>query len=194
MERIPNFQELLDVINGASEDMRANCQIGSFAIEYMQDAQAEEDAEKEINNFFLRKPVVLIEAFADHNKLYFEVKFVFHSYDDSDYKQMKNFICRYTDKAMSERRAMEEGIQLSKLTSLRMSIIPEKYHGKYYLTLYDPYWETISFVEYPFDRSAAVTFVLEEEDVVGYIADDDVVDTRAIQREVDLELESTYRD
>lgn len=192
MESMPTFEDLLNVINGGSEDMKANCQIGLFAVEYMKDAQTENDAEQEVNHCFLRKPVVLLEAFAEQNKLYYEARFVFRSCDDSDYKQMKNFICRYANTARAERRMLEDGRDLHKLTSLRMSIIPEKYHGKYYLTLDDPYWETVSFTELPFDQGATISFILAEDGVAGYIADDDVIDPRAIQREIDSEIEAEY--
>lgn len=192
MEHKPDFNELLDEINSGLEHMKANCEIGLFAVECFNGARNEAEAEQEINNFFVRKPVVSISSFIEENKIYYNLKFVFQSYDDTDYKQMKRFLSRYTEKAVVEARMLQEGKVLDKITSIRISIIPEAYNGKYFLTLEAPYWETISFSEYPYDKSAAVSFVFDEQDVIGYIADDDMINRVSIEREVELELENEF--
>ena len=192
MDKKPDFYELLDVINSGSKDMKANCEIGLFAVECFKDAKTEEEAEREINNFFVKKPIVDIRSFMDDNRIYYNLSFAFRSFDDSDYKQMKRFLCRYCEKAIVEAKMLEEKRDLEKITSLRISIIPEVYQGKYFMLMESPYWETISFNEYAFDKSATISFIFDEQDVFGYISDDDMIDRRSIEREVEKEIENEY--
>lgn len=192
MNYTPDITDLLDEINGNFEERKANCEIGLFAVECLSNPENEAQAEREINSFFVKKPAVKIQSYADDNRLYYNVQFIFHSFEDSDYKQMKNFLCRYSQKALYEAQALQEGKHLDKITSLRMSILPEKYHGKYFLFLEAPYWEMISSTEYAFDKSCLISLVFDEQDVIGYVSDDDMIDRNSIEQEIEREIANEY--
>lgn len=188
MKNIPTFKELLDCINKGSQNGKANCTLGVFANEYFDGVENEAEAFKEIDNLIIKKPIVEISSFIEDNEIYYNVRFCFRSYNDSDYKQLWKFICRHAEKAKREADQIEAGETISKVTMLSLSIIPDQYHGKHFAYINMPFWETITCSENAFDKSVVISLLCNDGSFAALSADDDLVDRRSVEREVEQEL------
>lgn len=177
-----SFKELLEHINNEHTDGRANCSIGLFVVEHSDETQ------KEIENFIVKKPIVSISSFAENNEWYYNVGFYFKSYNDADYKQMWKFLCRFVDKTKNEALRIEDGEVLEKITVLSISIIPDKFKGKYFVNVHMPFAETISRSEDAYDGTANISLICSEESLQALLSDDDIIDPRSIELEVESEL------
>lgn len=188
MSKEPTFKELLDYINGGADEAKANCSLGLFISDYY------EENVKEVDNFVVKKPIVNISSFVDENELFYNVSFYFKSYDDIDFKQMWKFICRYANKVRVERQQLDAGKELEKVSGLSVSIIPEIYQGKYFAYINIPFVETMSCTENAFDKTAVISFICNEESFGILSSDDDLIDRRSIEREVEQEILSEMED
>lgn len=182
MEEQVTFKEILDYINSGVETAKANCSIGLFVSDYY------EETVKEIDNFIVKKPVVAISSFVEQNELYYNVSFRFKSYNDADYKQMWKFVCKFATKAKSESERLIAGESLEKVSVLSVSIVPEKYNGKYFAYINMPLYETLSCTEDAFSGTAEISFICEEKSFGLMYADDDVIDRRSVEQEAEQEL------
>ena len=190
MQTVPTFKELLDHINSAAKERKANCFVGFFVTEYKrtESPEAEVGPGNEVDSFHVKKPVIEISSFTMDNDLFYEVNFHFKSYNDSDYKQLWKFLCRYAEKVKRESEELEAGAQLDKAAILSISIVPEKFRGKYFVYINMPFIDMATCSENAYDKTAKISFICAEESLSGAIADDDVIDPRSIAREVDDEL------
>lgn len=177
-----SFKDLLDHINKERNGSKTNCSVGLFVNDYY------EDTSKEIENLIVKKPVVGISSFTEDNEVYYNINFQFKSYNDADYKQMWKFICKFVDKAKNESACLERGDTLEKIAGLTVTIVPEKYKGKYFVNIHLPYPETFSRTENAFDTSANISFICNDEGFQVLQSDDDVINPRSIEREVEQEL------
>lgn len=182
MNTEPTFKDLIAHINSAAEDFKANCSLGLFVSDYY------DETVKEVDNFVVKKPVVNISSFAEENEIYYNVSFCFKSYDDVDFKQMWKFICKYTDKARSERELLQDGKELEKLSVLSISILPDLYKGKYSVYINMPLYETMSCSINAYDKSAVISVICDEESFGALASDEDIIDRRSIEREVEQEI------
>lgn len=188
MDRTPTFNELLECINAGEEQGKANCAVGFFISEYAKGADETADVVRDIDNFIVKKPVVSISSFLEDNQIYYDVRFRFRSCHDADYKQMWKLICKFAEKARREAEFMSGGAVLDKVTALAVSIVPDVYKGKYFVFINMPFTELISRNENAFDGSAEICLICDEESLGGLMADDDVIDRRYIEAEVEAEL------
>lgn len=188
MEYTPTFKELLDVINSASESNKANCTIGLFANEYMDAPEGENGGIREIDSLIFKKPVVAITSALEDNEIYYTVQFSFCSCNDSDYKQMWKFLCRHAERAKREADLLAADKKLDKVIALTLSILPDEYRGKYFVYVNMPFWEGISCTESAFDKSAVISLICNDESLMAMESDDDMVDQRSIEREVEQDL------
>lgn len=176
------FKDVLDCINKEHPIGKANCSIGLFLNEHY------EETSKEVDSFVVTKPVVSISTLTEDNEVYYNISFLFQSYNDADYKQMWKFVCNYAGKAKNETLRLENGETLDKMYVLSLSIIPEKYKGKYFVYIQMPYAETFSRSENAFDLSASISFICHDKSFQIMSADDDVIDPLSIEREVEQEI------
>ena len=190
MKQAPTFNELLDCINNPVDPGRANCSLGFFVMESFAESESNETTSKEIDSFFVKKPVVNISSFMEGNEIYREIRFLFRSLNDSDYKQLWKYLCRFSEIARREREQLEKGVVVEKATTLAISIVPDKYCGKHYAYVSMPYAETISCVENAFDRSAVISLICHDSGFGCLTADDDLIDRRYITLEVEQELQA----
>lgn len=182
MIKEPTFKELLAHINSAADDLKANCSIGLFVSDYY------DETVKEVDSFVVKKPIINISSFLDENELFYTIQFCFKSYDDVDFKQMWKFICKYTEKAKSEREYLNSGKELEKISVLSISILPDMYKGKYSVYANMPLLETISCTTNAFDKSAVISVICTDEGFNALAADEDIIDRRSIEREVENEI------
>jgi len=182
MKNEVTFKDVLDLINHAQDNDRANCSIGLFVSDYF------EETSQETDQFIVKKPIVFISSFTEDNEVYYDINFRFKSYNDADYKQIWKFICKYAEKAKSESNRMENGESLEKIAILTMSILPDKYNGKYFVNIDMPYAETFERSENAYDGTASISFVCKDENFQILCSDDDVIDPRSIEREAEQEL------
>lgn len=184
MSKEPNFNELMELINGGT-DGRANCSVGLFVGE-----AAPDDSVNEKDNFIVKKPIVNISPFVEENKLYYSVEFLFKSYDDTDYKQMWKFLCRHVEDVKRARQVLESGRKLESFPVLSISVIPDEYNGKYFAFINMPYDETLTRTEDAYEKAASISIFCEAEDFSLLVSDDDIVDKRGIEREVESEIDA----
>lgn len=184
MIKEPNFKELLAHINSAADDGKANSVFGLFVSEYY------DETVKEVDSLSLKKPIINISSFIEENEVYYNVEFCFKSYEDADFKQMWKFICKYMDKARVERRLLEEDAKLEKISVLSISILPELYKGKYFVYVNMPLLDTISCTMNAFDKTATISMLCADESLDALESDDDMIDRRSIEREVEQEIAS----
>lgn len=188
MSGVPTFKELVDHINSSVVERKANCSVGFFVTEYKKTDDSEPDPGKEVDSFNVKKPAINISSFIHDNEIYFEVSFYFNSYNDSDYKQMWKFLCRHADKVKREAERAEAGDELDRASILSVSIVPEKFRGKYFVYINMPFIDTVSCTENAYDKSVKVSFFCPEEGLSGAVADDDIIDRRSIERQAEREL------
>lgn len=175
------FKEILNYVNHEHNN-KANCSIGLFVNVYS------DEGSQEIDQLIVKKPIVAISSFMEDNEVYYDIGFQFKSYNDADYKQLWKFICKYAEKAKNENRRMESGEVLEKVTILTMSILPDKYNGKYFVNVDVPYAETFVRSENAYDDTASISFVCNDENFQILRSDDDMIDPRSIEREAEQEL------
>ena len=178
------FKDVLNYINHAHNN-KANCSIGLFVSDYF-----DEDPQnpQETDRFIVKKPIISISSFTEDNEIYYDIGFQFKSYNDADYKQFWKFICKYAEKAKSESDRIENGESLEKMAILTISVIPDEYHGKYFLNIDMPYAETFLRSENAYDGTASISLVCKDENFQILRSDDDMIDPRSIEREVEQEL------
>ena len=179
MKKEPSFKELLAHINSAAENQKANCVFGLFVSEYY------DENVKELKNLTIKKPIINISSFIEENEVYYNVEFRFKSYNDADFKQMWKFICNYCETAQHERFLAGNGEKLDKVTLLSLSILPDLYKGKYYIYINMPLLETISCTTNAFDKTTVISILCTDESLNALVADEDVIDRRSIEREVE---------
>lgn len=188
MIKEPTFKELISHINSAAEQSKPNCSLGLFISEYF------DEAVKEIDNFVVKKPIVNISSFIEDNEVFYNVEFCFKSYNDVDFKQMWKFICKYIDKARAERELLENGSETEKISILSVTILPELYKGKYSIYINMPLLETVSCSINAYDKTAVISLICNEESFGVLASDDDIIDRRSIEREVEQEILSEIED
>ena len=71
---------------------------------------------------------------------------------------------------------------------LSLSIIPDQYHGKHFAYINMPYWEMISCSENAFDKTAVISLICNDGSFAALSAEEDLVDRRSIEREVEKEI------
>ena len=189
MHKEPTFKELLDHINSSAENSKANCSLGLFVNEFSKDDVSWEDG-KVLESFAVKKPAIQISTEVDNNDLFYNVNFIFNSYNDADYKQLWAFITRYVDKARKQEARLSAGEELESVIALTISIIPEKYYGKYCVWINIPFIDMISRTEFAFEKSAVISFLCDESSLGAQRCDDDMVDRRSIEQEVAREMEA----
>lgn len=181
MKKEVTFKDILDHINHGHND-RANCSIGLFVSDYS------ESGSQETERFIVKKPIVAISSFAEDNEMYYEINFRFKSYNDADYKQIWKFICKYAEKAKGESNRMDSGESLEKISILTVSVVPDRYNGKYFVTIDAPFAETFERFENAYDGTASISFVCKDENFQILRSDDDMIDPRSIEREAEQEI------
>lgn len=181
MKNEVTYKDILDYINHAHNN-RANCSIGLFVSDYFDETSQETD------RFIVKKPIISISSFTEDNEVYYDIGFHFKSYNDADYKQIWKFICKYVEKAKSESIRMEKGENLEKISILTISVMPDKYNGKYFVNIDMPYAETFVRSENAYDGTASISLVCKDENFQILCSDDDMIDPRSIEREAEQEI------
>lgn len=181
MENVVTFKDVLDYINHAHNN-KANCSIGLFVSDYFDGGSQETD------QFMAKKPIVSISSFTEDNEVYYDINFQFKSFNDADYKQIWKFICKYAEKAKSESKRMDSGESLEKIAILTITLIPDKYNGKYFVNIDMPYAETFVRSENAYDGTASISWICKDENFQILSADDDMIDPRSIEHEAEQEL------
>lgn len=179
-----NFKEILENINSGLEENKPNCSIGLFVKDYY------EETTKDVAEFIVKKPMVKISSFVEDNELFYSISFHFKSFNDSDYKQLWKIICNFIEKSKREGERLTAGETLEKVSGLSVSVVPEKYNGKYFAYINMPYSETFSRRENAFDGTAEITFFCEEGSFGILSCDDDMIDRRSIEREAEQEIDA----
>lgn len=190
MESTPTYKEIIDCINNPPDEGKANCSLGFFVREYFAESESEAEDSREVDSLYIKKPVVKISSFMEDQEVFHDIQFVFRSFNDSDYKQLWTFLCKFGEKTKRQGDLLAAGNTLNKAIALSASILPDQYSGKYYVHIAMPFTETISRTENAFDKSAVISFICPDVGFGAFVSDDDLVDRAQLNSEVLFELDA----
>lgn len=181
-------EKLFEAVVGAEENGRCKNTIALV----VEEEAAEGEERKLLDEFFVEKPVVQMFSFNDADDMeFFQIEFQYRSRRDADLKQHWDFLDRYVQRFHNTAETAPTPI-------LTVSLVPIRFRGKYSVLAQCALPDSINKIEYAGEDCCSIKMLFVKDDVLFLAHDDDLVDIRTLEaevnREIDRELEQMYPD